>query len=97
MSRISDPKWREPPNQAYILVLKLNDADAHDFWDWCYGNCKAKVIATGDRASIVLDQSERNDNRTHKYHNFSYGDDTMVVLIENAEDAMLIKLTWGGM
>jgi hypothetical protein len=97
MSRISDPKWRDPPNYGHIMVLQIGGYLAQcSFWDWCYATCKSKVIGLSHQASVVLDHCEINDTRLNKYHAFSYGEDALVVLIENADDAVLIKLTWSG-
>lgn len=95
MSRITNPTWRIPPSMAHVLIIDVgSDLFGCEFWEWCYENCKHKVIGLNPGASIVLDNNEVNNNRDNKFHSFSYGNDKMVVLAEDADDAMLIKLTW---
>lgn len=88
-----------PPKSGYIIVVSLNGVmKGSDFWEWCYANLKGKVHlfhGTGGCTLLNDPKDANNDKRTNKFHLFSYPLGSRVVVVEDADDAMMLKLAWG--
>jgi hypothetical protein len=93
-----DKAWLMPAKFGYIIQVNLAGAmQDHDFWDWCYANLKGKVHllhGTGGCTLLNDPKDPKNDERTNKFHTFQYDKSVRIVVVEDPEDAMMLKLAW---
>lgn len=98
-------QWAVPPKTAHVLMLQFENSDLDEsnpqgFWHWAKTSLKGKVhvVNTGSGWTVLNSKELPRDDYTCPFHGASYINQDhevlTMVLIEDADDAMLARLRW---